>query len=439
MDQLRTQLNELKKMINSPQTYLIDYLSNLRDQVNYLFVDKQEKKFQKVWTQMIKKIDQFERESLNRLSEFEECFSNQFKYETRLRLSIIEEEMINLGPINWNNSFRIDDFREILIKEKTKLERIIFSNQTIMLLDKDCPLKELISKVLNARLIIIRDVYICKDSIYNVKLNLDTMAMVGNITRQLMSIIVLKETICNYYNFIIDISLNMKSLDMVNLQNNVFSVLEEDAFDDLYHIESLFITNSFLNFVHPKAFVAFDKLKSLDLSNNGVFYLDPFLFNDMHSLEFLNLSYNFMGYFDFNILKNLFNLKVLNLSGIGIERIPENSLSHLALLEELHLGKNRLEDVEQSTFTGLSNLKFLNLGKNKLKDIKRNCFSELKCLEKLILFKNEISSFDINALNGLDQLELIILVGNPIIDNLKYRAVLFEQLKERYPDFIRKS
>lgn len=437
MDDLKKEFEDLKLMLDFPKLYLSNYFTNLRNEVDFLFVDKQEKKFKTIWSKMTRKIDEFEKDCSSRLSD--DCFDGHLKIQFKSILEKIDVEITNLDPIDSYSKFRADDFKELIIKEKTQLGRVIFSNKSIMLIDKNCPIKELKNRVLDARLIILRDVHICKSAIYNCAIRADieyeNLAFEGKLTRELVSILILKETIRNYYNFIIDLSLNLDSIVMVNFPFNVFSVIEEDTLEDLKKVESIFIPNSFLNFIHSKAFYGFDKLKSLDLSNNGIFYLDSYAFKDMYSLEFLNLSNNFMQYFEFSILRNLFNLKVLDLSGIGIKYIPEHSFSHLTQLEELYLVDNELDAVEQNMFCGLLNLKILNLSKNRIKEIRENNFVELACLEKLILFKNEIETFDINGINGLDQLRLIILVGNPIIDDLKNRKVLFDKLKEKYPDF----
>ena len=70
-DQLLKQLADLKQIVESPKFYLANYFSDLRNNVDKQIVlnqaknDANQEKLQKLWEQMIEKIDLFEKQYIN--------------------------------------------------------------------------------------------------------------------------------------------------------------------------------------------------------------------------------------------------------------------------------------------------------------------------------------------------------------------------------------
>jgi Leucine-rich repeat (LRR) protein len=192
----------------------------------------------------------------------------------------------------------------------------------------------------------------------------------------------------NNISFIEDNSFaNLSDLTYLNLENNQLKRLHYDAFHnklaELYVGKNLIPSIMRLNRQYLKVLKIFDlSFNRLNSANLTV------TFSEASILETLKLSNNFINSIkkeDFQLFESLCNL-ILSSNMIN----ATESFKKLAQLQVLALDDNNLSKFDSDTFVGLYRLEFLNLSSNTIRSVDRLLFKDLFSLKVIDLSNNDL-------------------------------------------------
>jgi len=147
MDEIINQIDELKKKQQFPRYYLSKYFDDLKAQVDLKYalnLDENEK-----YLEIIRHIESFEQNAYN-------IWNNR-------RINAYHDEIDSIKE-KLNNNFNLDDINKLIDQTKYKIEKMMFSNKSILFFDNK---KSNCSFASNSFLLIINDEYISKSCIDN--------------------------------------------------------------------------------------------------------------------------------------------------------------------------------------------------------------------------------------------------------------------------------
>ena len=147
MNEIINQIDELKQMQQFPRYFLSKYFEELKTQVDTKYALKLDEKDK--YLEIINNIESFEQDAYNKWS------SKRFNtYDDEIKL--IEDKLKN----NLNN---VTEITKLIGEVKYKIEKIIFSNKTILFIDE----KTRFNPKSNSFLLIVNDEYISNSCIDN--------------------------------------------------------------------------------------------------------------------------------------------------------------------------------------------------------------------------------------------------------------------------------
>ncbi|KAF5272931.1 hypothetical protein FQR65_LT04860 [Abscondita terminalis] len=221
---------------------------------------------------------------------------------------------------------------------------------------------------------------------------------------------------------------NLVFLEVLSLNDNLITVLENRLFVTLKNLRELNLQNNNISSINStfsqdwictiallmksKIWLLMDcQLKTLDLRNNS-FYLLPKMFQSLRGLQSLFLKKP-KG-FDEQVLAfepfiGLETLSDLDLSHFGITFLSVGSFTGLDNLQNLNLSYNNLTELVSEVFIGMPNLESLDLHNNSITKIAENSFYDLINLKILNLHYNKIRILEKNAFKGLRNLNHLSL------------------------------
>jgi len=184
VNQLNEDLTDLKAMVASPKVYLLESFTAFKNNIdiiaqNLVMEHKSEseslrKDIFETQSSIIKQVEEFESETFKSLASvpFNEVLVNKAnEYIVRIdsNLTRIKNEINQTTDINSDLDLLIDTTELILNKISLELNKILFSNRTIVFIEKKRFQKKFDTKKLTiGRLVIIQDEYISKQSINNI-------------------------------------------------------------------------------------------------------------------------------------------------------------------------------------------------------------------------------------------------------------------------------
>jgi len=283
MNEIIDQIEELKQMQRFPRYYLSKYFEELKTQVDTKYALKLDDKDK--YLEIINRIESFEQDAYNKWS------SKSIKtYDDEIKLI---EDKLN------NNLNSVIDITKLIGELKLKIEKIIFSNKTILFID------ERFYFISNSFLLIVNDEYISNSLIEN-----DSDEKL--ITRNVLYNIILKEKLKN------------TNTDSINVLNLEIDILNQEK---------------------------------IELSYQSIEEIDPNTFNGLANLERIYFSYNQIEEIDPNTFNGLANLEMIDFSYNQIQEIDPNTFNGLANLKEIYFSYNQIEEIDLNTFNGLANLR----------------------------------------------------------------------------------
>lgn len=208
INRLYDELNMLKYMLESPDSFISNFFSDLKAEVDLAFTkqlindanNKHMYKLNETYTQMIERIDLFEKECLN--NQTTNSFNNEIVQELNESIELVTSKITNMyRHINENDErplkrfqinhmnilhknlyidllFQIEDsnnqsfsqmddleqeISDLIHEQMFKIEKILFMNKTIMFLEKTKPKdKHLATDITVGKLVFITNEYIGK-------------------------------------------------------------------------------------------------------------------------------------------------------------------------------------------------------------------------------------------------------------------------------------
>ena len=181
---------------------------------------------------------------------------------------------------------------------------------------------------------------------------------------------------------------------LLNLENNLISILDKDSFDSLVNLEYLSL--------------ALNRISNLDNAD---------LFRNLLNLKELNLSSNFIEILNGNFLRNLNKLVTIDLSSNGIFLVKNYSFNSLANLKHLHLNNNSdyLAFESASSFYKLQSLANIFITKTILMNVESN-----KCFFKTFATLKNTKSLKNVSRNYYNSINLLALANNDDTTTLAY-------------------
>ncbi|XP_067001059.2 chaoptin [Anabrus simplex] len=227
-------------------------------------------------------------------------------------------------------------------------------------------------------------------------------------------------------------------IEVLNLESNEISIIEEGAFQGMHHLKKLIISRNRVttlylqtlkypsnlrlldfsyNIFSQMDFVPYTPyLKRLQLTNNGIYVLPKNAFtNSSHSqLYVIDLSNNEITTIDKMAFQGLRDLTTLNLSGNNITYLYPKSFQDSIYLSSLDLSHNNISEIY--IFDHIPSLRSCNLADNIISVLHNQMFSHTNTskLCKLSLANNRITTIEYHAFSGLYQLKDLDISGNNI-------------------------
>lgn len=174
--------------------------------------------------------------------------------------------------------------------------------------------------------------------------------------------------------------------------------LEQLTFDNLPKLMLLDITETGIQWIHPRALTRLPSLVQLSLSRNKI------------------VDAGLVG----RSVRELPSLAVLKLDENLIEQLPETCFVDIPPLRELHLFKNSIGDIHRGAFHRLPGLRLLDLSDNKIRRIHPEFFLQPydSGLEEFRIVNNQLD--DILQLRiileALPRLKFLDISGNRLQD-----------------------
>ncbi|NWU92270.1 TLR3 protein, partial [Upupa epops] len=183
------------------------------------------------------------------------------------------------------------------------------------------------------------------------------------------------------------------NLTVLNLSENLLSVIEDDSFQWLSSLQYLNLNHN--NFhVSARLFYGLSSLRYLNLMNSLSGKVEDLSFQWLHQLEYLLMDNNNIPKITANMFTGLHNLKYLSLCNcnINLQRISNKTFSSLAnsSLQVLNLTKTKISTMESEAFSSLQHLKILDLGLNEIsQELTGQEFQGLNNIEVIYLSYNK--------------------------------------------------
>uniref|UniRef100_A0A4W4ETX9 LRRCT domain-containing protein n=2 Tax=Electrophorus electricus TaxID=8005 RepID=A0A4W4ETX9_ELEEL len=141
------------------------------------------------------------------------------------------------------------------------------------------------------------------------------------------------------YNSLVGLS----SVRYLNLQENRISVIHDEAFKDLCHLENFYLNDNLLVYLPPRSFKGLSHLKMLNLGGNLLTNISRSWFSDMAELEVLYLDRNSLAFIEDGAFENLTSLVTLHLNSNNLTTLPFTIFQPIYFIGHLYLFRNPWE------------------------------------------------------------------------------------------------
>ncbi len=295
-----------------PRYYLSKYFDELRSQVDTKYAlnsDEIDK-----YLEIINRIELFERDAYNN-------WPSRGINEYDKKIKSIENKLNN------NNLNNLNDIAQLIDEVKSKIEKTIFSNKSILFIDE----KSRFYFARNSFLLIINDEHIRMSCIDKKKKLTMAELLLSNepiqiselfpsyksLTRNELNNLFLKEKLQNintnssdvfnldildqkeiifYYKSISKIHKNsfnrLTKLEKIDFNFNQIEKIHRKLFNGLVNLTVIDFSINKIKKIHPKMFFGLTNLRDIDFSRNEIEQIDPYLFNGLNRLEKIDFSDN---------------------------------------------------------------------------------------------------------------------------------------------------
>ncbi|XVE62765.1 hypothetical protein DITRI_Ditri06bG0145800 [Diplodiscus trichospermus] len=257
------------------------------------------------------------------------------------------------------------------------------------------------------------------------------------VTSKLPSLVELHLSDCRLNNDTSPINVNHTSLAVLDLSHNLFTSVPTQIFR-LGSLESIDLSNNFIEGVIPNNFQNLSSLKYLDLSQNPFSSSSiPSWLSNLNQLQFLGLSgVRLQGNFS-SVIGNISSLTHLDLSRNQFKTIVPKSLESLCNLREMDLSRNGIDHAVSEIIKSLSKcsldrLESLNLAFNKLSGHLTDQLGQFKSLECLDVSNNFLEG-------NISEIHFSNLARLRILSASSYNMLTFKPNPSWIPPFNCKS
>ncbi|XP_044151214.1 TLR4 interactor with leucine rich repeats [Bufo gargarizans] len=199
-----------------------------------------------------------------------------------------------------------------------------------------------------------------------------------------------------------------------SLGGNFIDNVSAEDFSNYYNLQRLDLQYNQIQFIHPKAFEQLTHLEELYLGNNGLSTLTTNAFLPLKKLKVLNVNSNQLHNVSHSSLANLVSLVKLRLDSNSIQILHGSPFLGLSNLLYLHLENNKIKNISKNAFVGLVKLRLLSLSGNPLNSLRHPIFLPLRSLSTLTIAGNNLQQLGPGVFNGLQRLSKLILSSNRI-------------------------
>lgn len=360
-------MNKLNDLILMPRLYLANYFTNLKEEIDLAFIQKQINNVYSPLTNMKSKSDEISRlEMMNRIDMFiKECLRNIPTPHTL--------------DINNQASNEIEEF-------KNKFEQNLFKNKTIIFLSNYGWNKQ-------TYLLIVNDEYFNKKKFLNFKSTI--------LSYESMKLIYLKQKLAKIIEIksVIEFNLDINNLTKLYLGEIKLHSIQDNTFECLNQLKVLYLWQNSISKITTKTFNGLVNLNELMLNDNKIKKIQDNSFFSLNKLEILRLDGNQLSELNEFTFNGLNNVKELWLHNNKIYLIKDDSFKCLNNLKELKLNNNRIQMISEYLFNGLTKLEKLwlirlNCDRNKKLIIQSNSFIGLIHLREIYFSKNNKDLFE---------------------------------------------
>jgi len=369
MNEILNQIDELKQMQKFPNYHLSKYFDELKAQVDIKYAPKLDEK--EKYLEIISNIESFEQDSYNKWHNKRiNTYDNEIK--------LIEEKLNN-------NSTNLTDITNLIDKVKYKIEKMLFSNKSILFIDE----KSRFYIASYPFLLIINDEYIsksCKDNYFNDKL-FTRIELNDCILRNKLDFIKISSSRSVLY-----LDINILNLKDFKFFNQEIKEIDQHLFNGLVYLEEIYLTANQIKEIHPNLFIGLINLKEIYFGSNQILELPSNLFNSSVNLKVIRFSHNQIKKIDPNLLHGLVNLIYIDFSHNQIKDINPNLFNGLTNLNQIDFSNNRIEELHPKLFEGLANLEEIDFSNNRIEELHRNLFNGLVVLKSKSFHNNPIKN-----------------------------------------------
>ncbi|KAM7311570.1 hypothetical protein ISCGN_008477 [Ixodes scapularis] len=226
-----------------------------------------------------------------------------------------------------------------------------------------------------------------------------------------------------------------KRLRWLGMNNCNISEVHPQAFEKLYNVEVIHLSNNNISFLNESIFHQKSKLATLNAEGNAIRSLKG-VFSRTQALLALQLSMNKVQDIT-DTFTNLSTLVVLNLTMNEIAFIRDGTFLRNSDLAQLYISQNRIEWLGTGCFEGLSNLQDLQLQNNRIFSL-NGSLRQLTALKRGILNDNLLQVIERRDFDNVPALRTLYASGNNIsaiesgafesLNNLQTLSLSFNQL-----------
>lgn len=207
----------------------------------------------------------------------------------------------------------------------------------------------------------------------------------------------------------------LKCLEQLKLVGNYIFEISRHSFGDLFKLNSLNLDENLMEFIN-KTFDNLSSLTTLSVRSNRIRNIEDGAFLNLIHLETLGISKNPLA--DSVKFKELANLKYLEVNfADGMRELNTNTFWPIRKPTMISFLQSKIETIEDGAFRNVSQLTILNLRYNRLTTLKNNYFKSLSYLQILLIDRNLISQIEPQTFQYLKSLKNVYLTNN-LIKNL---------------------
>lgn len=233
---------------------------------------------------------------------------------------------------------------------------------------------------------------------------------------------------CTISNFVAESDQTVHFVNNVNKHNVKYMKCYDSKaryipyklFENFPNLQSLDISNSYIEDISRNSFAAADNLLYLNMSLNRIKLLGPSAFSGAAKTLKIELAANEISEISANAFNGLEDMDKLVLSGNLIKKLDKVVFSENVNLNHIYLDHNLLEEIHPDLFNYCKHLRIVDLSNNRIKALKPNTFEGNFVLEGLFLASNLLESFNLTNLFTLNKL---------ILDNNHLKSLVLNAVK----------